>query len=133
MQLIQVISMPDGLSYFLASMAPSQQEQLMTTSKANAVTACRNPGCLGNYDFEKIARFAKKRFIEGVDTVALLEQATSVREKEEIALVCLLDVEDDVVYELRLDCRHAGTCKATDCRDRLRKLIQDDLAAPGAR
>ena len=105
----------------------------MTTPRGNVVTACRNPGCLGNYDFERIARFAKKRFIDGVDTVALLEQAASVREKEEIALVCLLDVEDDVVYDLQLDCRHAGTCKATDCRDRLRKLIEHDLVAPGAR
>lgn len=105
----------------------------MTTSQGNAVTACRNPSCLGNYDFEQIARFAKKRFVEGVDTVALLEQARSVREKEEIALVCLLDVEDDVIYDLRLDCRHAGTCKATDCRDRLKKLIEHDLTAQGTR
>ena len=53
---------------------------------------CQNPRCLGNYDFDQIAYFAKKRFVEGFNTVALLEQAGSEREKEEIALVCLLDV-----------------------------------------
>lgn len=98
-------------------------------SKGNVVKACRNPRCMGNYDFENIARYAKKRFIEGFDTVALLAQAKTVREKEEVALVCMLDVDDNFVQDLRLDCRHADQCKATDCRDRLRKLIEQELAA----
>ncbi len=91
---------------------------------------CYNPGCLGNYDFDQIAFFARKRFIEGHNTVALLEQARSEREKEEIALVCLLDVADDDIRELRLSCRHAGQCRVMDCRDRLKELIREDLAAP---
>jgi hypothetical protein len=94
--------------------------------------ACGNPRCLGNYDFESIARFARMRFIEGYDTVALLKQARSDREREEIALVCLLDVEDDIIRVLRLDCRHAGQCQATDCRERLREIIGRGLAASGA-
>ena len=98
-------------------------------SQDNPVRACNNPRCMGDYDFEHIARFAKKRFVEGFDTIALLEQAKSQREKEEIALVCMLDVEDDVIKDLRLDCRHAGQCKATDCRDRLKRMIEADLAA----
>jgi hypothetical protein len=69
------------------------------------------------------------RFVEGCDTVALLAQARSEREKQEIALVCLLDVHDKVIADLRLDCRHANKCQATDCRDRLKKLIERDLAA----
>lgn len=101
----------------------------MMVSEENAAKVCRNPSCLGNYDFEHIARFAKKRFIDGFGTVALLEQAQSQREKEEIALVCLLDVEDHVLKDLRLDCRHADQCKATDCRERLKKIIQQDLSA----
>ena len=90
--------------------------------------ACYNAGCLGNYDFEQIAFFARKRFIEGYNTVALLEQAKSEREKEEIALVCLLDVEDDQIRDLRLSCRHAVQCKVMDCRDRLKKMIEEDSA-----
>ena len=104
----------------------------MMMSEGNAAKACRNPQCLGNYDFEDIAHYARKRFIEGFDTVTLLEQAKSRREKEEIALVGLLDVEDDLVHNLWLDCRHAGQCKATDCRDRLKKIIEHDLAAQHA-
>ncbi len=98
-------------------------------TEGNNAEACRIPGCLGNYDFEHIAYFAKRRFVDGVDTVSLLQQAETKQEKEEIALVCLLDVEDDVIRTIQLKCRHAGQCKVTDCRDRLKKMIQQDLAA----
>jgi hypothetical protein len=89
---------------------------------------CQNPDCLGHYDFDNIAYFAKKRFVEGCNTVALLEQAESEREKEEIALVSLLDVEDDQIRDLELSCKHDKQCKVLDCRDRLKKMIQDELA-----
>jgi len=89
---------------------------------------CYSPDCLGNYNFEHIAFFAKKRFIEGCHTVALLQQASTQCEKEEIALVSLLDVEDDEIRDLQLSCRHAGACRMMDCRSRLKKLIEAELA-----
>ena len=89
---------------------------------------CRNPGCLGNYDFDHIAYFARKRFVEGCNTVSLLEQAKSEQEKEEIALVCLLDVEDDQIQDLKLSCRYNGQCKVTSCRAKLKKMIEEELA-----
>ena len=88
---------------------------------------CRNPGCLGNYDFDQIAFFARKRFIDGCDTLALMEQANSDREKEEIALVSLLDVEDERIQDLQLSCRHDKTCKVTSCREKLKKMIEEEL------
>ncbi|NIP73951.1 MAG: hypothetical protein GWO16_13460 [Gammaproteobacteria bacterium] len=85
--------------------------------------------CLGHYDFDHIAAFAQKRFVEGYDTIALLQQARSEREREEIALVCMLDIEDDVVKDIQLRCRYADECKITDCRERLRRMIDRALAA----
>jgi DNA-binding response OmpR family regulator len=90
--------------------------------------ACRNPGCLGNYDFDNIAFFAKKRFVDGYDTITLLKQAKTQTEKEEIALVCMLDVEDDKVKGLQLGCNHTD-CKVTNCRELLKKLIDNRLQA----
>lgn len=90
--------------------------------------ACYNPDCLGNYDFEHIAYYAKKRFVEGWNTVALLQQAETQCEKEEIVLVSLLDVEDDDIRDLQLSCRHASQCRIIDCRDRLKDLIKAELA-----
>jgi len=87
----------------------------------------RSPGCFGNYDFDRIAYFAKKRFVDGSSTISLLQQARSDTEREEIALVCMLDVEDEVVLDVELDCRYADECKVTNCRDKLRKLIEAEM------
>ena len=89
---------------------------------------CHVPGCLGNYDFEHIAEFAIRRFVEGFSTIALLEQAKTEREKEEIALVSLLDVEDGNIRGLHLCCTHSPKCKVIDCRNRLKKMIEEELA-----
>jgi len=91
-----------------------------------------SPGCFGNYDFDHIAKFAKKRFVDGSSTISLLEQARSESEREVIALVCMLDVEDKFVIDVKLDCRYANDCKVTNCRDKLRKLIETELKAPDA-
>ena len=66
--------------------------------------ACYVRGCLGNYNFAKIALFARKRFIEGCNTIDLMRNARTHLEKEEIALVAMLDLNDKTVTDLRLDC-----------------------------
>jgi len=83
--------------------------------------------CPGNYDYDRIAYFAKRRFVEGFNTAALLEQAVADREKEEISLVCLLDVEGDKVRDLQICCTHSRLCKVVDCRDRLKGIIEGEL------
>lgn len=90
--------------------------------------AYRHRGCLGEYDFDHIVGYARKRFIEGIDTVSLMSQAKSDTEKEEIALVCLLSVEDHIVRDIRLNCRYSDTCRMTNCREILRNMIEKELA-----
>ena len=89
--------------------------------------SCSNSKCIGNYDFEQIASYAKKRFVDGVNTIELMDSAKSELEKEEIALVGLLDIDDDEILELKLSCKYAGKCKTIDCRDRLKKIIDVEL------
>ena len=86
-----------------------------------------SPGCFGNYDFDNIAHFAKKRFVDGHSTISLLNQASSETEREEIALVCMLDIDDEIVLDINLGCRYANDCKVTNCRDKLRTLIETEL------
>jgi len=89
--------------------------------------ACHVPGCLGDYDFDQIAEFARKRFVEGVDTVSLMNQAGSQREREEIALVCMLDLDNDQIRDLEVSCPYNGRCRIVDCRERLKRLIAEQL------
>ena len=90
--------------------------------------ASYSPGCFGSYDFDRITYFAKKRFVENNSTISLLSQARSETEREEIALVCMLDIDDEIVLDVKLDCRYADDCKVTNCRDKLRKLIEIELS-----
>jgi len=83
---------------------------------------------MGDYDFDNIASFARKRFVEGYNTIELMEQASCDREKEEIALVAMLDLDDATVRDLQLYCRHSERCKLTNCRSLLKQLIERDLA-----
>lgn len=92
--------------------------------------ANRSAGCFGSYDFDHITNFARKRFLDGDSTISLLSNARSETEREEIALVCMLDVEDEFVLDIELDCRHADDCKVTNCRDKLRKLIESEINMP---
>ncbi len=90
--------------------------------------------CMGEYDFDHIAYFTKKRFIDGRDTIALLAEllaaAKTEREKEEIALVSSLELEDETIKELQVRCRYAGRCKTdagqcrtSDCIKKLKKMV----------
>jgi len=83
--------------------------------------------CMGDYDFDKIAFYAKKRFIEGCNTVELMDAAKTQREREEIAVVSLLHVANDEIQNLQLFCKHASKCKVMDCRERLIDMIADEI------
>ncbi|HJN53151.1 MAG: hypothetical protein QGI68_00590 [Pseudomonadales bacterium] len=83
--------------------------------------------CMGQYDFKEVAAVARKRFVEGKDTISLLMQAKSEREKEQIMLVSLLDVDVDEVTDVQLSCRYADECDIKACRKRLRTKLESDL------
>ena len=89
--------------------------------------ACSNPVCLGNFNFNHIADLAIKRFVDGLSTIDLMKHASSEREKEEIAMVSLLDVDDEKMRALELCCKHAEKCSAINCRERLRLLVEKEL------
>jgi len=86
-----------------------------------------NPGCLGNYDFDNIALYARRRFIEGCTTIDLLRHATSTREKEEIALVAMMDIDESTVHQLQLTCPHAEKCQIINCRNLIKEMIENNL------
>jgi len=55
---------------------------------------------LDGLDIDHLLYMAHKRFVEGIQTVELLQQAVSEKDKEEIALVALLEVDDNLNLEL---------------------------------
>jgi len=86
-----------------------------------------NAYCLGNYDFDKIALYARKRFIEGSNLLDLFMNTQSHRERQEIALVSRLSTENAIVEELELACPYTEQCKVTNCHVRIKEIIENSL------
>lgn len=66
--------------------------------------------------------YAYKRYIENIQTIELMQQATTNQQKEEIALIALLDVKDDLNISLSFH-------KADNDTENLQKLRVDILQA----
>ncbi|MDH5516871.1 MAG: hypothetical protein OEY36_03500 [Gammaproteobacteria bacterium] len=86
-----------------------------------------NPYCIGNYDFEKIAFYARKRFIEGYSMIDLFTQTTSHRERQEISLVSVMATDQHQIQKLELSCPYKEQCKVTDCVQRIKEIIEHNL------
>ena len=86
-----------------------------------------NSFCIGNYDFEKVAYYARKRFIDGSNMIDLFKQANSHRERQEMSLVSILATNDTRVNKISLSCPYKEQCKATDCLVRIKERIENKL------
>ena len=89
---------------------------------------CEHPECLRQFDFEHIAFYARKRYVEGISTIVLLCNAKTECEKTLIALASLLDLEDEWILELQPYCSDNCQRRMFDLRDRLRLMIQQERA-----
>ena len=56
---------------------------------------------LAELNFYHLVYYAHKKFYEGVSTIELLQQASSEQEREEISLVAMLEVEGNLMLELK--------------------------------
>ena len=91
---------------------------------------CFENTCFSKYSLDRLVMYAKRRFIEGIQTVDLLKTANSELEKEEIMLIALLDVEDKEIHELVLECTEDDSRHVLNCRDILKSLIKNKLEQP---
>ena len=86
-----------------------------------------NSDCMGNFNFDNIAYYARKRFIEGYNTIELMQKTPSHRRRQEIALVAMMDIDDTTVSNLALSCQYKEQCKVTTCREIIKEIIEDNL------
>ena len=89
---------------------------------------CQDPGCIRQFDFEHIAYYARKRYVEGISTIVLLTNARTEAEKSLIALASLLDLDDDKIRELKPYCSQKCQQLMFDLRDRLRLMIKQECS-----
>ena len=89
---------------------------------------CEHHGCLRQFEFEHVAFYARKRYVEGISTIVLLCNAKTECEKTLIALASLLDLDDEWILELQPYCSDKCQRRMFDLRDQLRLMIQQERA-----
>ena len=87
---------------------------------------CRNPGCISQCDYQSVAYYARRRYLEGIATVVLLREARNKDEKRMIVMASLLDVDDDTMRELMKGCDRGCLCRMLDMRTRLRFMLHQE-------
>ncbi len=89
---------------------------------------CQNPECIRKYDFDHIAFYARKRYVEGVSTIVLMCNAKTECEKVLIVLASLLDLDDDNIRQLKPYCSAECQRLMFDLRDRLKLVIDQECS-----
>ena len=87
---------------------------------------CQNPDCIRQYDFDHIAFYARKRYVEGVSTIVLMCNAKTESEKTLIVLASMLDLDDDNIRQLKPYCSAKCQRQMFDLRDRLKLIIDQE-------
>lgn len=87
---------------------------------------CQNPDCIRQYDFDHIAFYARKRYVEGVSTIVLMCNAKTESEKTMIVLASLLDLDDENIRQLKPYCSAICQRQMFDLRDRLKVIIDQE-------
>ena len=93
---------------------------------------CQHHGCMRKFDFEHIAYYARKRYVEGISTIVLLCNAKTESEKTLIVLASLLDLDDEKILELKPYCSPKCQRLMFDLRDRLKLMLEQERAVKRA-
>jgi len=87
---------------------------------------CQNPGCIRKFDFDHIAFYARKRYVEGVSTIVLMCNAKTETERTLIILASLLDLDDDNIRQLHPYCSPECQQLMFELRDRLKLMLDQE-------
>ena len=85
-------------------------------------------GCAGNYDFERVSEFARKRFIAGISLDTLVYAGCSKQAQEEAALISELDKTHSHIRSIDITCPHQAHCRVKNCQNIFLRLLSDFMA-----
>ena len=84
-------------------------------------------GCFCDYDIDELIEVARKRYVDKVPTVDLMQRSGSPKEKDEVCIVSMLDVDDEKLAELVKKSLIDEKCDVISCRRFLKKQISRKL------
>jgi hypothetical protein len=81
--------------------------------------------CYGKYDVRELLPIVQKKFVDGITIVELLKKAQNDVEKDKVAIVALLDLDDETVMHMLSDNNNGNAnFHILSCRNRLKKTLR---------
>ncbi len=81
--------------------------------------------CIGKYDIREFLPIVQKKFVDGFSTVELLKETQNDEEKHKIAIVALLDLDEETVMRMLSDNKNGnGDFHLLSCRNWLKKMLR---------
>ena len=79
--------------------------------------------CFCEYDIDELIDLGYRRYVKNIPTVELMNEAISEKEKDEVCVISMLDIDDDKLEEVMGDMTADKKCNIISCRRLLRKQI----------
>ncbi len=81
--------------------------------------------CFAKYDIRELLPIVRKKFVDGFSTVELLKEAQNDEEKDKVAIVALLDLNDGTVMRMLSDNKNGNEdFHILSCRNWLMKTLR---------
>jgi len=80
--------------------------------------------CFCRYRVDELAALAKTKFIEHHSTIEMMENAGSDKERAEVAIISLFDVDDAILREVMEGKLEDEDCNVVSCRRMLKRQIE---------
>jgi hypothetical protein len=84
--------------------------------------------CFCRYDVRDLLNLARAKFLQKITTVELMRNAHTDDERSRVAIVSLLDLDDQQVLSSLKDRTEGPNCHILSCRDMLRKQLYGMIA-----
>ena len=82
--------------------------------------------CFGKYDIRELLPIVQKKFVDGFSTVELLKETQNDEEKDKVAIVALLDLDEETVMHMLSDNKNGhGDFHLLSCRNWLKKMLRN--------
>jgi hypothetical protein len=89
--------------------------------------------CFCRYDVRDLVDLAREKLVRHVKTVDLMREAHTDAQRSRVAIVSLLDLDDQQVLASLNDKTEGPNCHILSCRDMLRKQLEGILNLSGRR
>ena len=89
--------------------------------KETSTSSCQCPSrCFCKYRVDDLEVIGRKKLVEKLTTVSLMQKASNTRNKDLICVISMLDIDDSIAEIMIQEHMAIATCEVLACRENLK-------------